>query len=208
MIKKSFINISCFLLLLTLVGCSSFVSQIDLTKLSSADDVNNAYSQNLDKIKNKEQIQELNITSLDQILKYAQNAKNISSESQNSSDKIELINKLVVLDDLSVNTNQNLKDQTLQYLESEYKNNKFENDLEKNYYLTYYLVNTVPSEGNHPHKIIIAMNDFIENTIKLKDSENDKETLERLIKDNKEKINKYVYTITEMYDSNGNKIEY
>lgn len=203
--KKKFLNSMVSLLALILVGCNSSTSKIDLTNLTDVDDVNNAYKQNWDKIKNQEYSQDLDITSFNQILDYAQKAKDFTYKNSDSTDKIEFINKLVILNDLYANTDENLRNQTLEYLISDYKNGNIEKDLEKKYYLIHYLANGVNSKDD-TYNIIIAMNSYLENIIKLEDSKNNKDTIEKLIKDNKDKINQLIYTTTEMYDSEGNNI--
>ncbi|GAA0100834.1 hypothetical protein UT300012_15490 [Paraclostridium bifermentans] len=122
---------------LTIIGCNkkedvketnestSKIESVNLDNLKTYEDVKNAYDQNIDKIMNKEQLRELDMMNIksDDVLNYAKKASEISSGVENSSDKIDTIDKLVSLNDLENNTTQETMEDTLKYIMSEFENN-------------------------------------------------------------------------------------
>lgn len=144
-------------------GCSSNTSNsdtqqsvetpsndIDLSNLSTYEDVNLAYEQNLEKIMNKEQIQQLDYITFNNVLEYAKKSSDIVSTIENDSDKISTIDKLVSIDDLSNNTSQDVMEECLKYIISEYEENNLqdENKIFEYQYITRYLDKRL---DNHPN---------------------------------------------------------
>ena len=164
--------------------------KVDLSNLKSYDDVKNAYEQNIDKIMNKEQIQELDMINikLENILEYANKAKEIVSSVENTSDKISTIDKLVSIDDLSHNTTQETMEETLKYIISEYENGNLENNPEVNLYLTRYLDVRLDNHSNmkDADEIVFDMYQICKDTIR---------SLNDSIDSNKEQINGKIGTV-------------
>lgn len=149
---------------LTVIGCNkkedvketnestAKVENINLDNLKTYEDVKNAYDQNIDKIMNKEQLRELDMMNikLDDVLDYAKKASDISSATENSSDKIDTIDKLVSLNDLENNTTQETMEDTLKYIISEFESNNLNdsNKVLEYKYITRYLDKRLQ---NHPN---------------------------------------------------------
>lgn len=126
---------------LTVIGCNkkeevketnentSKVESVNLDNLNNYEDIKNAYNQNIEKIMNKEQIRELDMMNikLDDVLDYAKKASDISSKEEESSDKIDTIDKLVSLNDLEHNTTKETMEETLKYIISEFESNNLNN---------------------------------------------------------------------------------
>lgn len=140
-------------LMITFVGCSNdsnnvenntdnnIETTISLDNIQSYEDVKQAYTENFEKIMNKETLQELdykNIT-LDTILEYANKGVEIANTIEKNGDKISTIEKLVVLNDLANNTTQEVVKDTLKYIISEYENGNLEKEPIKNLYITRFL---------------------------------------------------------------------
>lgn len=149
---------------LTVIGCTkkedvkeknestSKIESINLDNLKTYEDVKNAYNQNIDKIMNKEKLRELDMMNIksDDVLNYAKKASEISSRAENSSDKIDTIDKLVSLNDLENNTTQETMEDTLKYIMSEFENNNLNdsNKVLEYKYITKYLDKRLQ---NHPN---------------------------------------------------------
>lgn len=149
---------------LTIIGCNkkedvketnestSKIESVNLDNLKTYEDVKNAYDQNIDKIMNKEQLRELDMMNIksDDVLNYAKKASEISSGVENSSDKIDTIDKLVSLNDLENNTTQETMEDTLKYIMSEFENNNLNdsNKVLEYKYITKYLDKRLQ---NHPN---------------------------------------------------------
>lgn len=149
---------------LTVIGCNkkedvketnestSKVESVNLDNLKTYENVKNAYDQNIDKIMNKEQLRELDMMNIksDDVLNYAKKASEISSGVENSSDKIDTIDKLVSLNDLENNTTQETMEDTLKYIMSEFENNNLNdsNKVLEYKYITKYLDKRLQ---NHPN---------------------------------------------------------
>lgn len=162
--KKIIILTLASFMALTVIGCNkkedvketnestSKVESVNLDNLKTYEDVKNAYDQNIDKIMNKEQLRELDMMSIksDDVLNYAKNASEISSGVENSSDKVDTIDKLVSLNDLENNTTQETMEDTLKYIISEFKNNNLNdsNKVLEYKYITRYLDKRLQ---NHPN---------------------------------------------------------
>lgn len=149
---------------LTVIGCNkkedvketnestSKAESVNLDNLKTYENVKNAYDQNIDKIMNKEQLRELDMMNIksDDVLNYAKKASEISSGVENSSDKIDTIDKLVSLNDLENNTTQETMEDTLKYIMSEFENNNLNdsNKVLEYKYITKYLDKRLQ---NHPN---------------------------------------------------------
>lgn len=162
--KKIIILTLASFMALTVIGCnkkedvketneSTFkVESVNLDNLKTYEDVKNAYDQNIDKIMNKEQLRELDMMNIksDDVLNYAKKASEISSGVENSSDKIDTIDKLVSLNDLENNTTQETMEDTLKYIISEFESNNLNdsNKVLEYKYITRYLDKRLQ---NHPN---------------------------------------------------------
>lgn len=123
---------------------------IDLSNLSTYEDVNLAYEQNLEKIMNKEQIQELDNITFDKVLEYAKKSSDFVSTIENDNDKISTIDKLVSIDDLSNNTSKDVMEECLKYIINEYEKNNLQDESKafEYQYITRYLDKKL---DNHPN---------------------------------------------------------
>lgn len=129
---------------------------ISLDNLETYEDINLAYEQNINKIMNKEQLRELDMMNItkDNVLNYAKKASELCSSIEGFTDKIDTVNKLVSLNDLSNNTTQETMEDTIKYIISEYENNKLQDGdkvLEYQYILRY----LDKRLDNHPNMKII-----------------------------------------------------
>ncbi len=125
-------------------------NDIDLSNLSTYEDVKLAYEQNLEKIMNKEQVQQLDNITFNNVLEYAKKSSDIVSTIENDSDKISTIDKLVSIDDLSNNTSQDVMEECLKYIISEYEKNNLqdENKIFEYQYITRYLDKRLDNHKN------------------------------------------------------------
>lgn len=125
-------------------------NNIDLSNLSTYEDVNLVYEQNLEKIMNKEQIQELDNITFDKVLEYAKKSSDFVSTIENDNDKISTIDKLVSIDDLSNNTSKDVMEECLKYIINEYEKNNLQDESKvfEYQYVTRYLDKKL---DNHPN---------------------------------------------------------
>ena len=125
-------------------------NNVDLSNLSTYEDVKLAYEQNLEKIMNNEQIQKLDNITFDKVLEYAKKSSDIISTIENNSDKISTIDKLVSIDDLSNNTSQDVMEECLKYIISEYEKNSLQ-DKSKIFEYQYIVRYLDKKLDNHPN---------------------------------------------------------
>lgn len=205
-LKKSIFCI----LMLGLVGCSSNNSSTDLSNLKTSEEVNKAYEENLDKIENEEKLQDLNIESFDKVSTYAYKSKEITSDMDKTEDKVKTIDQLVALNDLYANTSKDIKQEAMDYLSDQYKNEKLTDDLESNYYLASYITSKSDSDNSHMYYLAKIMKDYIKDTMTLVNSEynqNSKGQLLKSLDNNKEKLDKYLNVTTKIYTSSGEELK-
>ena len=205
-LKKSIVCI----LMLGLVGCSSNNSSTDLSNLKTSEEINKAYEENLNKIENEEKLQDLNIDSFDKVSTYAHKSKEITSDIDKTEDKVKTIDQLVALNDLYANTSKDIKQEAMDYLSDQYKNEKLIDDLESNYYLASYITSKSDSDNSHMYDMTKIMKDYIKDTMILVNSEYDQNSKGKLLKpldDNKEKLDKYLNVTTKIYTSSGEEIK-
>ena len=125
-------------------------NNVDLSNLSTYEDVKLAYEQNLEKIMNNEQIQKLDNITFDKVLEYAKKSSDIISTVENNGDKVSTIDKLVSIDDLSHNTSQDVMEECLKYIIDEYEKNSLldESKIIEYQYIVRYLDKRL---DNHPN---------------------------------------------------------
>ncbi|UEL48319.1 hypothetical protein [Terrisporobacter hibernicus] len=165
-------------------------TNVDLNNLTSYEDVKSAYDANIEKIMNKEQVQELDMKSikLDDVIEKANKAKDIVDTIENTSDKISTIDKLVSIDDLSNNTTEDTMKETLKYIIAEYENGNLENNPETSLYIVRYLDTRL---DNHPNmkdadELVFDMYQICKDTIR---------GIEDSIDSNKEQINEKLQSV-------------
>lgn len=145
---------------------------LNLEEIKTPDDVNNAYKANLDKITNGEELITLNMKEItkDVILDYANKASEIANQAKSSSDKIDTVEKLVSLNDLKNNTSQDVMEEVLGYIISEYESNQFndESKLYQNLYITRYLDKRLDNHKNlsKADSMVSDMNQIIKDRIR------------------------------------------
>lgn len=124
--------------------------RIKLNKLKTYKDVDEAYLQNLEKIMNKEQIQNKKDITFEKVLKYAEKSSKVASTAKSNSQKIDTVDKLVSLDDLSNNTSREVMEECIKYMMSEYEKNQLQ---DKNKALQYqYIARYLDKRlDNHPN---------------------------------------------------------
>ncbi|WP_419727495.1 hypothetical protein [Terrisporobacter petrolearius] len=203
--KKSILCI----LMLGLVGCNSSNSGVNSADLKTPEEVNKAYEENKDKIENEKKLQSLNIKSFDEVAKYANKSKKITSHLEKTEDKLKTIDKLVALDDLYANTSKDIKQEAMNYLIDQYKNQKLTDDLEDNYYLASYLVSKSDPDNGETYDVAKVMKEYIKDTTMLVNNEydqNNKGSLLKSLNDNKKKLDENMNVTTKIYtDSKGKK---
>ncbi|MCC5432707.1 hypothetical protein [Clostridium perfringens] len=165
---------------------------LNLEEIKTPDDVNNAYKANLDKIKNGEKLITLNMKEItkDVVLDYANKAGEIANQAESSSDKIDTVEKLVSLHDLKNNTSQDVMEEVLGYIISEYESNQFndESKLYQNLYITRYLDKRLDNHKNlsKADSMVSDMNQIIKDRIR-----EDKSRIEANI----EQVNKNINSV-------------
>lgn len=197
-LKKSILCI----LMLCLVGCNSNSSSVNLADLKTPEEVNKAYEENKDKLENEEKLQNLNIKSFDKVAKYANKSKAITSHLEQTEDKLKTIDKLVALDDLYANTPKDVKQEAMNYLIDQYKNEKLTDDLEDNYYLASYIVSKSDSDNGDIYDVAKVMKEYIKDTTMLVNNEydqNNKGSLLKSLNDNKKKLDENMNVTTKIY---------
>lgn len=197
-LKKSILCI----LMLGLVGCNSNSSSVNLADLKTPEEVNKAYEENKDKLENEEKLQNLNIKSFDKVAKYANKSKAITSHLEQTEDKLKTIDKLVALDDLYANTSKDIKQEAMNYLIDQYKNEKLTDDLEDNYYLASYIVSKSDSDNGDIYDVAKVMKEYIKDTTMLVNNEydqNNKGSLLKSLNDNKKKLDENMNVTTKIY---------
>ncbi|MCC3866584.1 hypothetical protein [Terrisporobacter mayombei] len=202
--KKSILCI----LMLGLVGCNSTNSSTDLADLKTPEEVNKAYEANKDKLENEEKLQDLNINSFDEVAKYANKSKEITSDLEKTEDKVKIIDKLVALDDLYSNTSKDIKQEAMNYLIDQYKNEKLADDLEDNYYLASYIASKSDPDNADIYDIAKVMKDYIKDTMMLVNNEydqNNKGALLKTLNDNKKKLDENMNVTTKIYPTSEEK---
>lgn len=172
----------------------------DLLSLKTYEDVKNAYEENSEKIMNREKVQELNITNLDDVLKYANRVNDIISTINNTNDKIYTIKKLVDIDDLMNNTSEDIMNETLIYLIKEYEQGGFENNPAVNLYLAMYLDLKLDNykDMKEVDTIIIDMIQVLKDTIRINNdtfNEDIRNNMKKDIETNKMQIKDNIETI-------------
>lgn len=204
-LKKSILCI----LMLGLVGCNSNSSSVNLADLKTPEEVNKAYEENKDKLENEEKLQNLNIKSFDKVAQYANKSKEITSSLEQTEDKLKTIDKLVALDDLYANTPKDIKQEVMNYLIDQYKNEKLTDDLEDNYYLASYIVSKSDSDNGDIYDVAKVMKEYIKDTTMLVNNEydqNNKGSLLKSLNDNKKKLDDNMNVTTKIYtDSKAKK---
>ncbi|MCC3863462.1 hypothetical protein K0040_03935 [Terrisporobacter petrolearius] len=203
-LKKSILCI----LMLGLVGCNSNSSSVNLADLKTPEEVNKAYEENKDKLKNEEKLQNLNIKSFDKVAKYANKSKEITSSLKQTEDKLKTIDKLVALDDLYANTSKDIKQEAMNYLIDQYKNEKLTDDLEDNYYLASYIVSKSDSDNGDIYDVAKVMKEYIKDTTMLVNNEydqNNKGSLLKSLNDNKKKLDENMNVTTKIYTDSKEK---
>lgn len=197
------------ILMLGLVGCSANNSNVKLTDLKTPEEVNKAYEANKEKLDNEEKLQDLNIKSFDEVAKYANKSKEITSDLKKTENKLNTIDKLVALDDLYGNTSKDIKQEAMNYLIDQYKSEKLADELEDNYYLASYIVSKSDPDNADIYDIAKVMKDYIKDTMILVNNEydqNDKGSLLKSLNDNKKKLDENMNVTTKIYtDSKGKK---
>ena len=203
-LKKSILCI----LMLGLVGCNSNSSSVNLSDLKTPDEVNKAYEENKDKLENEEKLQNLNIKSFDKVAKYANKSKEITSSLKQTEDKLKTIDKRVALDDLYANTSKDIKQEAMNYLIDQYKNEKLTDDLEDNYYLASYIVSKSDSDNGDIYDVAKVMKEYIKDTTMLVNNEydqNNKGSLLKSLNDNKKKLDENMNVTTKIYTDSKEK---
>ena len=109
----------------------------DYLDLKTADEVNKAYDENIEKIMDKEKIENAKQATFEDLLKRAEKAQEIALATEGATKKIDTVTRLVALDFIVSDIEEEVLDEVLQYLISEYKNSTLLNNetLEKNLYL-------------------------------------------------------------------------
>lgn len=197
------------ILMLGLVGCSANNSSVKLRDLKTPEEVNKVYEANKEKLDNEEKLQDLNIKSFDEVAKYANKSKEITSDLKKTENKLDTIDKLVALDDLYGNTSKDIKQEAMNYLIDQYKNEKLADELEDNYYLASYITSKSDPDNADIYDIAKVMKDYIKDTMILVNNEydqNDKGSLLKSLNDNKKKLDENMNVTTKIYtDSKGKK---
>lgn len=169
-------------------------NKIDLTNLDSYETVEKAYDENLQKIMKGEKIQNLDSSkiNLEEIIKKAEKAKELSSSAKTSEDKIYAIGKVVSLDDLANNTTKEILTETLNYVLGEYESGAFFENLEKNLYLTRYLNNATKKQSmTTENELSFSLYQIAKDTLRMNDKEfktKTKEELTQIIELNKNEV--------------------
>lgn len=197
------------ILMLGVVGCSANNSSVKLRDLKTPEEVNKVYEANKEKLDNEEKLQDLNIKSFDEVAKYANKSKEITSDLKKTENKLDTIDKLVALDDLYGNTSKDIKQEAMNYLIDQYKNEKLADELEDNYYLASYITSKSDPDNADIYDIAKVMKDYIKDTMILVNNEydqNDKGSLLKSLNDNKKKLDENMNVTTKIYtDSKGKK---
>lgn len=197
------------ILMLGLAGCSANNSSVKLRDLKTPEEVNKVYEANKEKLDNEEKLQDLNIKSFDEVAKYANKSKEITSDLKKTENKLDTIDKLVALDDLYGNTSKDIKQEAMNYLIDQYKNEKLADELEDNYYLASYITSKSDPDNADIYDIAKVMKDYIKDTMILVNNEydqNDKGSLLKSLNDNKKKLDENMNVTTKIYtDSKGKK---
>lgn len=128
--------------------------EVDIDKLDTKEDIDNAYLSITSKIRAKEPIRELDMFNikLDNVIEYANNAsKKIDSLNLKGTEAIDATDKLVALDDLDNNTTQDILEESINYVISQYKSDKIlnDNEVKANMYICRYIY--VRITRNHPN---------------------------------------------------------
>ncbi len=157
----------------------------DYLDLKTADEVKKAYDENLEKIMNKEKIENAKKVTFEDLLKRAEKAQEIALTTEGATNKIDTVTNLVALDFLVSDIKDDVLDEILQYLISEYKNNTLLNNetLEKNLYLARVLDKSLNQNENKIKEASISFDIFqlLKDTIRIND-ENFKEELKEDVK--------------------------
>lgn len=197
------------ILMLGLVGCNANNSSVKLRDLKTPEEVNKVYEANKEKLDNEEKLQDLNIKSFDEVAKYANKSKEITSDLKKTENKLNTIDKLVALDDLYGNTSKDIKQEAMNYLIDQYKSEKLADELEDNYYLASYITSKSDPHNADIYDIAKVMKDYIKDTMILVNNEydqNDKGSLLKSLNDNKKKLDENMNVTTKIYtDSKGKK---
>lgn len=157
----------------------------DYLNLKTAEEVKKAYDENLEKIMNKEKIESAKQATFEDLLKRAEKAQEIALTTEGATNKIDTVTNLVALDFLVSDIKDDVLDEILQYLISEYKNNTLLNNetLEKNLYLARVLDKSLNQNENKIKEASISFDIFqlLKDTIRIND-ENFKEELKEDVK--------------------------
>lgn len=161
--KKLFSLLLTLLLLIGLVGCGSStdstpdnVGKIDLDNLLTLSDVDLAYAETFEARENGENFRNLDWSTItvDIVVEKAMMAVTLANTSTEDSinTKIDVIGKIVTLDDLSNNTSQDVMEEVALHVINLWESGSFSTDdngaLLKNLYLTRYLDIRL---DNHPN---------------------------------------------------------
>ncbi len=171
----------------------------DYLDLKTADEVKVAYDENLEKIMNKEKIENAKQVTFEDLLKRAEKAQEIALTTDGATNKIDTVTNLVALDFLVGDIKDDVLDKILQYLISEYKNNTLLNNetLEKNLYLARVLDKSLNQNENKIKEANMSFNilQLLRDSIRVND-ENFKEELKEdakfYIEENKSQIEKAI----------------
>lgn len=167
--------------------------------LKTADEVKVAYDENLEKIMNKEKIENAKQVNFEDMLKRAEKTQEVALTADGANNKIDTVTNLVALDFLVGDIKDDVLDEILQYLISEYKNNTLLNNetLEKNLYLARVLDKSINQNENKIKEASVSFDIFqiLKDSIRVND-ENYKEELKEdakfSIEENRRQIEKAI----------------
>lgn len=183
--KKIFIGMLVVISLFSFIGCGGQENSditdnakleednsIDIGSISTPEEVKEAYNQNLEKISNKEELLELDIKEItkDKVIEYSNKATEIATKASSTTDKIDTIDKLVTLNDLSNNTSQEVMEEVIKHVIGQFENGTLTDSsvIHQNLYITRYLDKRL---DNHPNlskvdSAISNMNQIIKDTLR------------------------------------------
>ncbi len=148
--------------------------------LKTADEVKKAYDENIEKIMDKEKIENAKQVTFEDLLKRSEKAQEIALTIEGATNKINTVTNLVALDFIVSDIEEEVLDEVLQYIISEYKNNTLLNNetLEKNLYLARVLDKSLNQNQDKIKEANISFDFFkiLRESIRLND-ENYKEEL-------------------------------
>ena len=187
-------------LVLLMTGCSNTETstdneskdKVEIGNYSTYEEVKKEYDNNIEAIMNKEQLRQLNIKEIDRdyIINKSKEAEEIANTLENNSDKIDTIDMIVTLDDLSNNTSEDVMIEVLDYLITEYEDNKLEDNTLQDLYIAKYLDKRLDNHSNmkDADQMAFDMYQICKDRIR-EDSSN--------IKSNEEQIDKVINKVKE-----------